>query len=404
MLRSVKYGLYGAVLAGLIAVPVAWSSVDKSVQLVVDGQPQTVQTTASTVGGVLRDAGYQVGGHDLVAPAVADHVSDGTRVVLRRGRLLLLNVNGRQTEVWTTAPTVADALSQLGYSTSDFVSVSRSRRLPLGRTDIAIRTPIPVTVVHDGTAQPVTTTAATVEQLLASLGVTVGPADRLSAPPSAALVAGETVRVQRVSSRLVTRVESLPYGVTQQDDAAIYQGTTQVVTTGRAGSVRATYSLLYVDGKLAGEVRLASVVLTAPQAQVEHVGTKPTPAPTQPSGGSTGGGGSSSAGVPAAAIPSPGSAQAIARGLLKSYGWGDDQFSCLVILWDHESGWRVDAANPSGAYGIPQALPGSKMASAGPDWQNNAETQIKWGLGYIAGRYSTPCGAWSTWQANGGWY
>ena len=69
-------------------------------------------------------------------------------------------------------------------------------------------------------------------------------------------------------------------------------------------------------------------------------------------------------------------------------------------MWSRESGWRTNAANPSGAYGIPQALPGSKMSSAGPDWQTNAETQIKWGLGYIAARYDTPCGAWSFWQAH----
>ena len=397
MLRSVRYGLYGAVLAGLIAAPVAWSSVDKSVQLVVDGQSQTVQTTASTVGGVLQDAGYRVGGHDLVAPAVADHVSDGSRVVLRRGRLLHLNVDGRLANVWTTAPTVAAALSELGYTESDFVSVSRSRRLPLGPTDIAIRTPLAVTVVHDGQTQQVTTTAPTVAQLLASLGVSIGPADRLSAAPSATLVNGETVRLQRVTTKVVTRVESLPYPTTQENDSSIYQGTTQVVTAGRTGSVRATYSVVYVDGKVAGEVRLASVVVSSPRTQVVHVGTKPTPPASS-------GGGTVASSVPAAAIPTPGSAQAIAKGLLASYGWGQDQFSCLVTLWGHESGWRVNAANPSGAYGIPQALPGSKMGSAGPDWQNNAETQIKWGLGYIASRYSTPCGAWSSWQANGGWY
>jgi hypothetical protein len=64
----------------------------------------------------------------------------------------------------------------------------------------------------------------------------------------------------------------------------------------------------------------------------------------------------------------------------------------------------VHAGNPvTGAYGIPQALPGAKMASAGPDWQNNAHTQIKWGLGYIAGRYGTPCGAWAHSQATN-WY
>jgi len=70
-------------------------------------------------------------------------------------------------------------------------------------------------------------------------------------------------------------------------------------------------------------------------------------------------------------------------------------------MWGHESGWRVNAANPSGAYGIPQALPGDKMASYGADWQTNPTTQIKWGLDYIGGRYSTPCGAWSFWQSNG---
>ena len=66
-------------------------------------------------------------------------------------------------------------------------------------------------------------------------------------------------------------------------------------------------------------------------------------------------------------------------------------------------GWRVNAANSSGAYGIPQALPGSKMASAGADWQTNPATQIAWGLGYIAGRYGTPCGAWDHSESNG-WY
>jgi hypothetical protein len=107
--------------------------------------------------------------------------------------------------------------------------------------------------------------------------------------------------------------------------------------------------------------------------------------------------------APAAGIPSPGSAQAIARAMLAAQGIGDDQFSCLVSLWNRESHWSVTAANPDGAYGIAQALPGSKMASAGPDWQTNATTQITWGLGYIKARYQTPCGAWAHSQSTG-WY
>jgi len=106
----------------------------------------------------------------------------------------------------------------------------------------------------------------------------------------------------------------------------------------------------------------------------------------------------------AAGGTSAGEAQSIARGMLGGYGWGDDQFSCLVALWNKESGWNYQAYNASsGAYGIPQALPGSKMASAGADWQTNAATQISWGLGYISGRYGSPCGAWDHSQSVG-WY
>jgi hypothetical protein len=99
-----------------------------------------------------------------------------------------------------------------------------------------------------------------------------------------------------------------------------------------------------------------------------------------------------------------GSPQHVAEAMLGSFGWSSGQFSCLDPLWEHESGWSVTAANPgSGAYGIPQALPGSRMASAGPDWQTNAATQIKWGLTYIKDTYGSPCAAWAHSQATG-WY
>ncbi|MBF8193085.1 lytic transglycosylase domain-containing protein [Nonomuraea sp. K274] len=107
---------------------------------------------------------------------------------------------------------------------------------------------------------------------------------------------------------------------------------------------------------------------------------------------------------PPGSDPSPGSNKATAKTMLASQGWGEDQWGCLEQLWQKESGWNERAMNRySGAYGIPQSLPGSKMASAGGDWQTNAATQIKWGLGYIKGRYGTPCGAWGHSQSVG-WY
>lgn len=96
--------------------------------------------------------------------------------------------------------------------------------------------------------------------------------------------------------------------------------------------------------------------------------------------------------------------RATARALAAERGWGEDQFGCLDRLWTRESGWRWDADNPtSSAYGIPQALPGHKMSSAGGDWATNPVTQITWGLGYVQDVYGTPCGAWAKSQSSG-WY
>ena len=108
--------------------------------------------------------------------------------------------------------------------------------------------------------------------------------------------------------------------------------------------------------------------------------------------------------APAPAPVSSGDARSIARSMLSSYGWGDDQWGCLDSLWMRESGWNHTATNPSsGAYGIPQSLPASKMATAGADWQTNPATQITWGLGYIQGRYGSPCNAWAH-SESVGWY
>ena len=119
-------------------------------------------------------------------------------------------------------------------------------------------------------------------------------------------------------------------------------------------------------------------------------------------GGSTGGGGTSA--PPPGVVADPAAAKAYAAGAVARYGWGRAQYDCLVRLWTRESSWRADAYNASsGAYGIPQSLPASKMASAGADWRTNAATQIEWGLSYIAGRYGTPCGAWAHSEAYN-WY
>lgn len=106
-----------------------------------------------------------------------------------------------------------------------------------------------------------------------------------------------------------------------------------------------------------------------------------------------------------AGVPQAGTAKAYARDFLTQVELGgSEQYSCLVKLWERESNWRYNAKNKSsGAYGIPQSLPGTKMASEGADWLTNPETQIRWGIKYIKGRYGSPCGALAH-SDKKGWY
>jgi uncharacterized protein YabE (DUF348 family) len=386
--RSAKLGLYAAVLVGLVGGFITWFGTQKNVTIVVEGQARHVRTMSATVAGTLRDAKLTVGSHDVVAPSAQSRVHSGSVVQLRRGRLLELNVDGASREVWTTDQTVDKALAHLGYGAAQPTGVSRSQRLPLTPTQINLVMPKRVTVVVNGKRQTVQTTALTLGDLLSHMSLWLSSYDKVSLPLGTQPVDGLTVQVKLVTLTVHTVVSKVPYHVVSKPNPDAYKGTTKVVKAGRAGANRITYQYVYMDGKLVARHVVWIIAGAKPRTQVQSVGTK-----ARPSGGSGGAGP-----VPA------GEAQQIAKQLVTARGWDGTQFGCLVKLWDRESHWNVHAGNPvTGAYGIPQALPGSKMATAGPDWQNNATTQIKWGLGYIAGRYGTPCGAWAHSEATG-WY
>ena len=161
-----------------------------------------------------------------------------------------------------------------------------------------------------------------------------------------------------------------------------------LVSSGKSGSglVQERQNLILEDA-----ATQAFSVTSAPK-----ISTSPAPATPATGQGTV-------ATVPSGPAPDPASAQGIAYRLLPAYGFSTSQFGCLDDLWNQESGWRWNAENASGAYGIPQALPGSKMASAGADWLTDPTTQIKWGLGYIKADYGTPCGAWDH-EVAYGWY
>ena len=194
------------------------------------------------------------------------------------------------------------------------------------------------------------------------------------------MVTAAAATVVVVAIALMVVIER-PGSVTDPLGAAVAQ-----VSTGRQGLV------------LAQERQ--KVILQDAATQAFSVTSAPKISTAPPPASQGGGGGTPIVNAPA---PNPGTAQSIAYNMLASFGFSKSQFGCLDDLWNAESGWRWNAENASGAYGIPQALPGSKMASAGADWQTNPATQIKWGLGYIKSIYGTPCGAWGHEQADG-WY
>ncbi|MGI8677818.1 MAG: transglycosylase family protein [Jatrophihabitans sp.] len=283
MRRSVKYGLYGAVLAGLVGGTTAFATASSGtpVTLVVDGTAKHVTTDASDVRGVLTGQGYKLNAHDIVAPGLTSRIKDGSKIVLRQGRLLHLNVDGKPVNVWTTAPTVAEALSQLGYNASDFVSVSRSKRLPIdAATSLALRTPKQVTVRHDKVSDETVSTGRTVGDVLTALRVLVGPRDRVTPALTAALTPGDTIVVQRVVTKNESTVATVDYATEKRSDSSMYRDETTVIRAGQEGKIKITYATVYVDGKKTGRQVVARTVLSAPRAKIENVGTKGRPAPT----------------------------------------------------------------------------------------------------------------------------
>lgn len=190
--------------------------------------------------------------------------------------------------------------------------------------------------------------------------------------------------------------------------AAAYIGPTGAALSGASAVERVPvtlYSSTLVDAQritvnAVADDPAGAVVALDRDGYTVYVTPEPTPTPEPEPAAEE----ESSGWRPPFVTPDPGTAQAIAYDMVLARGWGDDQFACLVALWNRESGWRVNAYNAgSGAYGIPQSLPGNKMASAGADWETNPATQISWGLGYIGGRYGTPCGAWDH-SESVGWY
>jgi resuscitation-promoting factor RpfB len=285
--RSLQLALFAFVLLGLVGGLVAYAVAQKSVTLLIDGQSREVDTYAATVGEVLEDQGVPAHEHDVVLPAPDIALEDGATVVLNRARQIRLTVDGVDREVYVTALSVDEALAQLGYRGDDLVlSASRSERVPLDGMALTITRPKDIVLIVDGKKRTVSTTAATAGDLLAEQGIALSATDKTSLFPDQILLDKMKLQVFRVTIKQKSVTKAIPYETVEVQDPTAYEGQKTVVTAGKAGEKVTTYSLTYVDGKVAGRKELKSEVTRKPVTEKVKVGTKKRPAaPSVPSGG-----------------------------------------------------------------------------------------------------------------------
>lgn len=244
-----------------------------------------------------------------------------------------------------------------------------------------------VTVKINGKSRAVVGTKFTdVKSVLDQGNITLDPGDVVTPDLKAKVNESTTISVERADSDLKTSDTPIGFNTVKKETAALPKGQEKVQTEGKEGVMETTSLVQKAGSKVISDNVFTSYVKTAPTDKVILVGTGSASTPSADANIGT-------------TVPT-GEMQQWAHDYLLSNGYSEADFTATVYIISHESGWNVHAQNPSGAYGLPQALPGSKMVSAGSDWHDNYQTQLKWFWGYCAQRYGSIQGAYQHWLSN----
>jgi uncharacterized protein YabE (DUF348 family) len=254
-------------------------AMDKDVTVDVDGHDLHVRTYDETVGGLLADQGIKLGPHDALSPSPNAPVTDGGKIMLERGRLLRLTVDGVEQQQWTRAQTVGEALQQLNVKTSGaFVSTTPGSQIPLSGLAVQIRTPKQV-VLMDGAGVPktVTSTDATIGDLLRDQKIVLGPHDTVSPSLTLPVKAGMRISISRNGTSIITVTQPITPTVQRIQDSTLNEGVQKVVTKGVSGSEIVTYRVTKHNGVESGRTQLSVQVTKKAVTEVIHEGTKALP-------------------------------------------------------------------------------------------------------------------------------
>ncbi|WP_166741647.1 resuscitation-promoting factor [Cumulibacter soli] len=279
MRRSYRIGLSVLAVTAVVGGTVAFKALDKSVEVVLDGQSQTVSTYASTVDGVLNDAGIDVETRDAVTPSVDSSIEDGSTVNITRARMVDYSVDGEENSEWVTALTVDEALDQLGIADNAKVSASRSQRIPLDGTTLEVTTSKNVTILVDGKKKEASSTSIDVGELLDEQGIKLEQQDNTEPDADTAIKPGMTIKVNRIRSSNIEETQTVSYETVQKEDDSLTEGTSEVVTEGVDGEKVVTYKVTKKNGKVVAKDQVKAEWVTEPVDEVVHVGTKPAPEP-----------------------------------------------------------------------------------------------------------------------------
>ncbi len=279
--RRRSTAIKGGVAVALLAVAAGGSTavaLDKQVTVTVDGADQVVHTFSSTVGGALESGDIAVGPGDQMSPTPTAKIADGDHLVVNHSRQVQLVVDGKPQTMTTTATTVAQALAELGLPTEKVAaSAPLTAAIPTSGMSLDVRLPKTVTLIDGGSGpQQVTTTALGLSEFMGQRGLSMGPIDTVTAGESDSLVAGSTITVTRNAVSRVTETQPLAPPMQTVDDATMDQGTTKVQTPGQAGEQVQTFSVNLTNGKETGRTAVGTPAVTKDAVGgVVRRGTKP---------------------------------------------------------------------------------------------------------------------------------
>lgn len=355
------------------------------VNVFVDDQKQTLPTRAKTVKDLLGRMHVTVRKGDVVEPSLdSPIITDNFNINIYRARPVMIIDNNKQVVINSANQSPRIAARNAGivvYPEDEVVPEAPENLLTEGVVGerYVIERAAPVTLILYGNVSGMRTQAKTVGDLLKDKNIKTSSSDSLVPSADTPIRPDMKITLTREGQQIATVDEEIPAPVEYIDDPNLTRGSTVEKEPGAVGKKVVTYELKLENGIEVSRTKLQEIVTIQPLKKVVARGSK-------------------------IVISNPSENVKIGEQLAAGRGWTGEQWYCLYQLWQKESGWNTTSGNPStGAYGIPQALPGSKMGSVGSDWASNPSTQITWGMGYIAGRYSTPCSAWSTSQSRG-WY